>query len=143
MGKRKRCRFCWCLFYPNPHVKSRQWSCTKPECQAQRRTETQRRWRTQHPEDALGRRLCAAIAAAKTAGAKVPIGRLPHRGFPWAEVRDELSPQHLVIIGFFLRFVERDAKDQSRANTLEIIDDFVNSLGEVARDPSARGGRGT
>lgn len=36
MAHRKRCRFCRCLFFPDPRVASRQRACTREACQSKR-----------------------------------------------------------------------------------------------------------
>jgi len=43
--KRKRCPYCFSLFYPDRRVGSRQKACRKKSCQIRRRTESQKRWR--------------------------------------------------------------------------------------------------
>lgn len=122
MRKRRRCPYCRCLFAPNPRVKERQWACTKTACQTERRRETQRRYRDKHPEDASARRVRAAIAAAK-AGEAVMAPRAPPvaiRRFPWDELRDEISPQGLVITMLFVRLVLGAAQDEIRAEVRDI-----------------------
>ena len=117
MRPRKRCPYCRCLYQPDPRVGSRQWSCTKPECQQQRRREAQRRYREKHPDEAAARHIRKALAAAK-AGIAVPAptgppGRVSR--FPWEELRDEISPQAFVIVSFFVRLVVGLAKDERLA----------------------------
>lgn len=122
MRQRKRCPYCRCLFVPDGRVAKRQWACRKTSCQAERRRETQRRYRKEHHEDAAARRLRAEIAAAK-AGGKVAAPRGPPAAigrFPWEELRDEISPQVLVITGFLVRLVVRAARDVIRAEVVEI-----------------------
>lgn len=100
----------------------RQWACRKTSCQAERRRETQRQYRQKHPEDAAARRIRAAIANAK-AGEEVETPRGPPAGldrFPWDELRDEISPQALVITGFFVRLVLALVRDEIRAEVIEI-----------------------
>jgi hypothetical protein len=117
MRPRKRCPYCRCLFQPDPRVCTRQWACRKTSCQAERRRETQRQYRAAHPEDSAARRLRAALAAAK-AGGSVPAPPGPPAAverFPWDELRDEISPQGLVILGFFVRLVVGVVRDEIRA----------------------------
>ena len=42
--RRRRCRFCDRLFWPNPRVKDRQLACSDARCQKERVAETQRNW---------------------------------------------------------------------------------------------------
>ena len=117
MRARKRCPYCHCLFLPDPRVVTRQWACSKPTCQEERRRETQRRYRAAHPDDPAARRLRAELAAAKAGetvaapqGPPAAVGRLP-----WDELRDEMSPQGLVITRFFVRLVVGVVRDEIRA----------------------------
>lgn len=122
MRQRKRCPYCRCLFAPDARVAKRQRACRKTTCQAERRRETQRRYRQEHPEDSAARRVRAAIARAK-AGEAVEMPRGPPRAigrFPWEELRDEISPQALVIAGFFVRLVAGVARDVIQAEVREI-----------------------
>jgi hypothetical protein len=117
MRARKRCPYCRCLFLPDPRVARRQWACLKTTCQAERRRETQRRYRAAHPDDEAARRLRAALAAAKAGGTvATPTGPPAAVGrFPWEELRDEMSPQGLVITSHFVRLVLGVVRDEIRA----------------------------
>ncbi len=42
--RRKRCRFCCELFTPDPRLKGKQYACSAPECQLERKRANQRRW---------------------------------------------------------------------------------------------------
>jgi len=53
--RRKRCRFCKDLFAPDPRLKSRQISCSKPDCQKARKKANQELWLERHPEYFKGR----------------------------------------------------------------------------------------
>lgn len=139
MRQRKRCPYCRCLFVPDGRVAKRQRACCKTSCQAERRRETQRRYRQKHPEDAAARRLRAAIAAAK-AGAVVPLPRAPPAElgrFPWEELRDEISPQALVITGLFVRLALAAAQDEIRAEVLEIKRQSDGLVARVPKDETA------
>ena len=136
MRKRTRCPYCRCLFLPDGRVKQRQWACTKTSCQAERRRETQRRYREKHPEDPAARRMRAAIAAAK-AGDPVAVPRAPPSAigrFPWDELRDEISPQVLVITMLFVRLVLGAAQDEIRAEVRDIRGKVGRLVGEASRD---------
>lgn len=119
MRKRKRCPFCRCLFAPDPRVRGRQWACTKAECQGQRRKASQQAWRQKHPEDRPARKLRAAMAQAKQDG-QAPLPPPPPTAVPWDEMRDEISPQLLVILGFLARLGAASVRDEIRAQVLKI-----------------------
>lgn len=139
MYRRKRCPFCAELFWPNPRTKSRQKCCSKAECQEKRRQDTLVRWRQTHPEDGMARRYRATVAAAK-AGATAPIPRAPPRWierFPWEEARDEISPQLLVTLGFFGRFVGGVLRDEILTQRAGLMEEFANFATDGARDEKA------
>ncbi len=85
--------------------------CGKPECLSWRHRQAQRRWRQRHPEDGVARRLRAALAKAKQPEVKLELPRPPPVGIPWEELRDEISPQQLVIASFFVKLVFRSGRD--------------------------------
>ncbi len=45
----KRCRFCRGLFCPDPRLKGKQYACSAPECQLERKRAKQRRWASRNP----------------------------------------------------------------------------------------------
>jgi hypothetical protein len=55
MPRRRRCRFCWCLFRPGPRVADRQRACRSPDCQKERRRQSQRGWVLKNPGYFCGR----------------------------------------------------------------------------------------
>lgn len=109
MRKRKRCPFCRCLFWPDGRTAWRQWACSKPECQARRRQETQRRQRKKNRTDRVEREYRAAVSAAKSG--EQPVGVPPLRGplvsLPWDEMRDEIQPEVLVMLPVLGRLLYR------------------------------------
>lgn len=44
--RRRRCRYCHRLFWPNPHVKERQIACSDVNCQKERGAEARQNWRS-------------------------------------------------------------------------------------------------
>ena len=102
---------------------------------------TQAAWRARNPDDAAARRLRAEIAAAK-AGAGAPVPRGPPTRIPWKEMKDEISPQALVIAGFLVRLVLVERKDQRRAQVFAIMKEraaLVASPSEDQTDPVRAG----
>ncbi len=47
--RRKRCRFCCELFTPDPRPKGKQYACSAPQCQLERKRAKQRRWAARNP----------------------------------------------------------------------------------------------
>jgi hypothetical protein len=140
MCRRKRCPFCHELFWPDQRTKARQWSCSKPQCQAERRKQTQKRWRDKHPDDAIARRFRAAMAAAK-AGEKPAVPRPPPpriEAFPWEEARDEISTQVFVTLRFFAHFAAAFARDVIRVEMPKITTEIRQQLFGGVEDQTAR-----
>jgi hypothetical protein len=137
--RRKRCPFCQDLFWPDPRTATRQRCCAKATCQAQRRKQTQKRWRSEHPDDTTTRRYRAAIAAPK-AGNPPALPRAPPariEAFPRAEVRDESSPQAFVTIRFFGYFAAALARDVIQAEISKITEGIRYYGGGGAKDQTA------
>lgn len=53
--RRNRCRFCEALFSPDPRLKSRQFACSKPQCQKARKRANDKQWLEKHPGYFRGR----------------------------------------------------------------------------------------
>ena len=132
--RRKRCASCNDAFWPDPRVGRRQLVCGKPECLSWRHRQAQRRWRQRHPEDAVARRLRAALAKAKQPEVKLELPRPPPVGIPWEELRDEISPQQLVIASFFVKLVFRSGRDAIVSEVSRIAEQFVHYADTPAKD---------
>lgn len=140
--RRKRCPFCRCLFRPDPRSAWRQWSCTKPACQAERRQETQRRYREKHPSESRSRTYRGAVAslAAGEAAAGFPPQRGPLASLPWEEARDEISAEVLVMIVLFGRLLLGGARDEIREQVPVIVDEFMRLPSVPSRDETDHAG---
>jgi len=139
--RRKRCPYCQDLFWPDPRTATRQRSCAKATCQAERRKQTQKRWRSEHPDDTTARRYRAEIAAAK-AGNQPALPQAPPariEAFPWAEVRDEISPQAFVTLRFFGHFAAALARDVIQAEVSKITEEIRHYGDGGAKDQTAPG----
>ena len=91
----------------------------------------------------MARRVRAAIARAK-AGEAVAAPRGPPRAigcFPWDELRDEITPQGLVITGFLIRLVADVARDVIRSEVREIAGERGGLVAEPSEDETARRAR--
>lgn len=143
--RRKRCPYCHDLFWPDLRTARRQRSCATAACQTKRRKETQKRWRSEHPDDATARRYRAALAAAK-AGETPALPRAPPAriaAFSWEEARDEISPQVFVTLRFFVHFAATLARDVIRTEVPKILGEIRHSGAGGAKDetaPAAPGG---
>ena len=132
--RRKRCACCSEPFLPDPRVGRRQLVCGKPDCLLWRHRQAQRRWRERHPEDAVARRLRAALAQAKQPEVKLQLPRPPPVGIPWEELRDEISPQQLVMVAFFVKLAFRSGRDAISSEISRIAEQFANYAVTPAKD---------
>lgn len=118
-------------------TRTRQRVCGKERCQAERRRQSQRRWRAKHPEDAAGRRLRAALARVKQSG-EVPLGtRLP-LGIPWDELQDEIRAEEIVIVRFLFGLALRLVRDEIASKEQEITHKIGNYWSGRTEDQMGR-----
>jgi len=54
-GGKRPCRYCRRWFEPAPQQRGRQYACSRPECQAERKRSNQGDWVSKHPEYFRGR----------------------------------------------------------------------------------------
>ena len=132
---RKRCPFCGDLFWPDRRTRKRQWACSKSECQKQRRSESQRRWRAKNPEDAVARRYRREVSEAEASTLVPP--RLPHAQispFPWDEAKDVISPQVYVTLKHLVLWQFRHFVDVISPQLSDIAGDIDNSQNPDVKD---------
>ena len=131
--RRRRCTVCGELFQADRRVGARQRTCSRAECQQERRRKTQSRWRERNPDYFMDLRLRVRALAARAAaesrqsGQGVGVTRRPSplavppelRCIPWNLAQDEIGVQvtdFLVVVACLL---VRIAKDQ---RVLQVID---------------------
>jgi len=110
--RKRPCSICRHWFRPNPRVGSRQHACSRPECQAGRRKQTQAKWRAQNPEYAAGYRIQQRSAREQPPEPlqfPAPLKRLP-----WDLAKDEFGQKGTDFIGVMGSLLVRSAKDQFR-----------------------------
>lgn len=64
----------------------------------------------------------------------MPLPRTPPKGIPWDELRDEMSPQVLIITGIILRLLMRATRDEILAQVPRIIEEYSNYGVTFGRD---------
>jgi hypothetical protein len=102
--RRRRCSICGELFVPHPRVKGRQRTCSRVECQGERRIQTQASWRARNPDYFTERRLRQRAMVAEAEGSSDAqgarqLGRPPPplrvspalRSLPWDLAQSELG----------------------------------------------------
>jgi hypothetical protein len=122
---------CGELFRADARVGRRQRACGGPECQQQRRRQTQARWRQSHPDYFVDRRLrrraVEVRAATAAAGRGAKAARLPEplsvpaelRRIPWDLAQDEIGVQTTDFITVVACVLVRLQKDQRRGQVTD------------------------
>jgi hypothetical protein len=82
----------------------------------------------------VARRLRAALAQAKQPEVKLELPRPPPMGIPWEELRDEISPQQLVMVAFFVKLAFRSGRDAISSEVSRIAEQFANYAVTPAKD---------
>jgi hypothetical protein len=82
----------------------------------------------------VARRLRAALAKSKQPEVKLELPRPPPMGIPWEELRDEISPQQLVMVAFFVKLAFRSGRDAISSEVSRIAEQFVNYALTPAKD---------
>jgi hypothetical protein len=132
-SRRRRCTVCGDLFRADPRVGSRQRACSRPECQQERRKETQGKWRECNPDYFVDRRLRQRALAARAAAESRQSGRVAGvtrrpaplavppelRQIPWNLAQDEIGVQVTDFLAVVACLLLRIAKDQRRHQVVD------------------------
>lgn len=87
--KKKPCAICRRWFEPDGRVGQRQYVCSSPKCQKERRRRKQAKWRASRPDYFTARRILKRAEAERTPEPmrlKAPVGHLP-----WDIAQDEMG----------------------------------------------------
>lgn len=112
---------------------ARQRTCSRVECQQERRRETQGKWRERNPDYFMDRRLRLRSLAARAAmeggraGRSAGVTRRPSpltvptelRRIPWNLAQDEIGVQVTDFLAVVACLLVRIAKDQRRSQTID------------------------
>jgi hypothetical protein len=114
---KKPCQICRRWFRPDDRVGSRQRTCSRPECQADRRKKTQASWRARNPGYSLAWRIQAR------SGSKPPPEPLrmpaPLSELPWDVAHEEFGLKGADFVGAMGALLLRAAKDQFQTQVLD------------------------
>jgi len=111
---RRRCRYCWKLYRPDPRLGDRQKTCGGERCRRAQHQEADRRWHAEHPEYDTARRLRELEQRLEVAGEPAAVVRQeaePGCRVPTDEVRDVFGARGLVVLLIFVRLLGRHAQD--------------------------------
>lgn len=131
--RRRRCTVCGELFRADRRVGARQRTCSRAECQQERRQETQGRWRERNPDYFMDRRLRVRSLAARAAAESRQTGRAAGvtrrpaplavpaelRRIPWDLAQDEIGVQVTDFVAVVACLLVRIAKDQRRHQVVD------------------------
>ena len=137
--RRKRCRECGELFWPDLRVGGRQKTCSAPECQRKRQKNNTREWRRSNPSYERVDRWEARIDKAKLApgNKKIPDSA---EGIPWAVVRKEIGAEATVITQEIVKLVFRRTREEILTQVADIHSEMWILAARVAREESANRG---
>jgi hypothetical protein len=115
MTRKRPCSFCGSWFQPDPRVGGRQYACSDPDCQEQRRRRKQAQWRRRNPDYFVGRRWTAVVdgAPASASGESPPSSPAAARSppplekVPWDVVQSQMGAKASVVLGLFVRLLLR------------------------------------
>lgn len=114
-NRKRRCCICGQGFSADPRVGARQRACSMPACQIARRSQTQARWRADHPDYFIAYRMEDRNGKAEDRKAENPPPPVrvppPLNRLPWDVAKDHFGPQgadFLRVMGRLLLTVEKD-----------------------------------
>ena len=117
-ARKRPCSICRKWFRPNPRVGTRQWACTKPDCQKARRQRTQANWRARNPDYFTGHRIQNRAAKGEPppdpSHLPAPLNQLP-----WDIAQDQFGAQSADFIRVMGRFLLSAAQDRFRAYVVD------------------------
>jgi hypothetical protein len=118
-ARKRPCSICRRWFRPDPRVGARQRACSRPECQAARRKQTQARWRTAEANRGYARanrieKRNAAESPPEPVRVPAPLNQLP-----WDLAKDQFGAKGTDFIGVLSTLLLRTAKDQFRAHLID------------------------
>jgi hypothetical protein len=106
--RRKRCKFCGELFWPNPRIGKKQYSCSKPECQQKRQRLNCKQWHEANPtadsEKHLVKRLHQGREGAKSSD--------PREALHWAVARESIGSETLVVVEEIVRLARLNLREE-------------------------------
>lgn len=115
--RRRRCRVCGELYWPNAKTKVRQQVCSSPGCQKRWHQEVDRAWHARHPEYDVARRLQVLKERLQRSGDASKVVRKevpPVCGLPADEVKEQFGTDGLAILVILARLICGERRGPSR-----------------------------
>lgn len=139
MGKRP-CSVCRRWYTPHPRTRKTQRTCGREECRRERRRRTQAKYREEHADYWVERRLreqSARAAKGESEARDGPVVRPPPRSMrqvPWEMAQDAFGAEGAVIIAYLARLAMRSSQDAIRAQVPERMMEFIQVWPEARQD---------
>lgn len=108
MRRRKRCRFCGDLFWPDRRIGKKQYTCSKPECQRKRHNHNCKELRKKKPTAERERRLVERLHRGK----EDIKSSEPREALQWDVARDSIGVETLVVVEEIVRLVRSGLRDE-------------------------------
>jgi hypothetical protein len=137
MTRKRPCRECGKWFQPKPRAGQRQHTCDRETCQRARHRRACARWRAQHPDYDVERRLRERVRAKEVVGE--PLERDPLAEVLWDAARDAVGVEVAVIVEETGKVLVGWARDAVHAKASEIMRQIGKVLPDRARDAIAVG----
>jgi hypothetical protein len=133
IAAKRPCRICRRWFRPNVRIGDGQHTCSRPECQAARRKQTQASWRARNPDYFVGYRIQSRAARE---GKPEPM-RLPAvlSKLPWDIAQEEFGAKGADFIGAMSRLLLEAAKDPIEGQVIDSSIDPGPLPPTPAKDP--------
>jgi len=137
--RRKRCRECGELFWPDLRVGGRQKTCSASECQRKRQKSNTREWRRSNPSYEHIDQWEARIEKAKLAPVNKKI-KDSAEGIPWTVVRKAIGAEATVITQEIVKLVFRRTREEIQTQVADIHSEISILAFGVAREQIANRG---
>ena len=136
IAAKRPCRVCRRWFRPDVRIGDAQHTCSRPECQAARRRDTQASWRARNPDYFVGYRIQERAAHEGKPGLAVlppVLSRLP-----WDIAQEEFGAKGADFIGAMGRLLIEAAKDPIKGQPVDSSLDPGPLPPTPAKDPIIR-----
>jgi len=131
--RRRRCRICGGLYWPNAKTRTRQQVCSSPECQERRHREGDDAWHARHPDYDVARRLRTLKDRLLRSGDVAEVVRReepPVCALPADEVKEQFGTDGLAILVILARLLRKGQPGRGHGQPIEIAEE--TGLGSVA-----------
>jgi hypothetical protein len=130
IAAKRPCRSCRRWFRPNVRIGNAQHTCSRPECQAARRKDTQASWRARNPDYFVGYRIQSRAAREGPLCLPPVLSRLP-----WDIAQEEFGAKGADFIGAMGRLLLEATKDPIEGQVIDCSIDPGPLPPTPAKDP--------